>query len=303
MTLKLIKSPPQWPNGARCAVCLSFDMDAESLVHRRYPESAPDHVALAAQLRYGPEVAVPRLLDIFAAHGIRQTFFVPGWCLTRYPRTIEQILAGGHEIAHHGYLHARPNAQTPEGERESLQAGIEAIVAATGRRPAGYRAPAYQMSRHTIPYLLDEGFSYDSSLFGDDVPYLVGDASRTLIELPTDLVMDDWTQYACLPDFGYMMQVAAPDTAMAAVRAEFDAAWRHGGLMVSVWHPFLSGRLARAEAIAGLIEHMQARGDVWFATLEEIAAHCRGLIDAGSWAPRRDTVPFCDAPLPPGTPG
>lgn len=303
MSLQLIEAPPVWPNGARCAVCLSFDMDGETLLHRRFPEDAPDQVALAAQLRYGPEVAVPRLLAIFAKHEIRQTFFVPGWCVERYPAAIERILAAGHEIAHHGYAHTRPNLQTPEAERESLQAGIEAIRRASGRRPAGYRAPSYRQSRHTVSFLLDEGFEYDSSLFGHDIPYLIGDGTRSLIELPTDLALDDWTQFACLPDFGYMMQVASSRTALEANKSEFDAAWRHGGMFIAVWHPFLSGRLARAEAIDELICHMRNRGDVWFAPLEEIARHCRGLIDAGAWTTRSDTIPFCSGPLPPGTPG
>lgn len=37
-------------------------------------------------------------------------------------------------------------------------------------------------------------------------------------------------------------------------RAEFEAAWTHGGHWIPVWHPFLSGRLSRCMAIDGLIE-------------------------------------------------
>jgi peptidoglycan-N-acetylglucosamine deacetylase len=84
---------------------------------------------------------------------------------------------------------------------------------------------------------------------------------------------------------------------MEVFRAEFDAAWKHGGLWVSVWHPFVSGRLARADALASLIEHMLAKGDVWFAPMREIAAHVQGLIDAGAWTPRIDRVPFWTRPV------
>ncbi|UHD46420.1 polysaccharide deacetylase [Aureimonas altamirensis] len=303
MALTLIENAPAWPNGARCAVCLSFDMDGETLVHRRFPDTAPDQVALAAQLRYEPAVAIARLLTIFRDRGLRQTFFVPGWCVDTYPHTVEQIAAAGHEIAHHGYAHARPNSQPSGAERESLRAGIESIQKLTGARPCGYRAPAFQHSRDTVSHLLDEGFLYDSSLFGDDVPYLVGDGARALVELPTDITLDDWTQFACMPDFGYMMPIATPRSALEMYKAEFDAAWRHGGLFVTVWHPFLTGRVARAEMMIELIEYMQELGDVWFATLSEIAAHCQSLIDAGEWMPRHDILPFCTGPLPPGTPG
>ncbi len=303
MVSKLIENPPTWPDGARCAVCLSFDMDGETLVYRRFPDTAPDQVALAAQLRYEPVAAIPRLLNIFREQGLRQTFFVPGWCVDTYPDTVEKILAEGHEIAHHGYAHARPNTQTSSAELESLQAGIESIRALTGARPTGYRAPAFQHSRHTVAHLLDEGFLYDSSLFGDDVPYLVGDDERTMVELPTDITLDDWTQFACLPDFGYMLPIATPGSALEMYKSEFDAAWRHGGMFVTVWHPFLTGRLARAEMMIELIEHMQTRGGVWFATLSQIADHCRSLIDTERWTPRRDFLPFATGPMPSGSPG
>ena len=50
-------------------------------------------------------------------------------------------------------------------------------------------------------------------------------------------------------------------------------AWRYGGLWISVWHPFVSGRLARFEAVADLMEYMAQKGGVWFAPLRDIAAH------------------------------
>ncbi|WP_265975690.1 polysaccharide deacetylase family protein [Brucella intermedia] len=299
----MIENAPEWPNGARCAVCISFDMDGETLVHRRFPDTASDQVALAAQFRYEPAVAVPRLLRLFEAHSIKQTFFIPGWCVDRYPQVVEQILSYGHEVAHHGYAHARPNMQTAEAELESLQAGIESIRRISGKRPTGYRAPAFQHSSRTVSYLLDEGFEYDSSLFGDDVPYLLEDRSRRLLELPTDITLDDWTQFACLPDFGYMMPISSPAAALEMYKAEFDAAWRYGGMMVTVWHPFLSGRLSRIDMIDQLLGYMQDKGDVWFASMTEIAQHCRGLLEKSSWLPRVDQVPFCAGPLPLGTPG
>jgi hypothetical protein len=85
---------------------------------------------------------------------------------------------------------------------------------------------------------------------------------------------------------------------MGVFRAEFDAAWTHGGLWVSVWHPPVSGRLARAMAIEELIAHMRGRGGVWFARLEEIAAHVRAVIASGQWKPRIDTLPYYDRPIP-----
>lgn len=294
----MIENPIPWPNGARCAVAFTFDMDAESLLHLNFRDTAPTRVALSSMLRYGPEIAVPRILALFARHSLKQTFFVPGWCLETYPRTIEQILRNGHEIGHHGYLHARPNKQTRDEERSSLQRGIEAIVKASGKRPRGYRAPAYAFSQHSLELLLEEGFDYDSSLFGGDIPYLVSNGDGDLVELPTDMSLDDWTQYVCIGEFGYMLPIAAPERAMEVFRAEFDAAWRHGGLWNAVWHPFVSGRPARCDAIESLIEYMVAKGDVWFASMQDIAGHVRQVQAQGHWTPRTDRVPYYAEPLP-----
>ena len=88
----MIENPIEWPNGARCAVAFTFDMDAESLLHIYLGETAHNRPALSSLLRYGPEVAIPRLIDTFKRHDLRQTFFVPGWCIERYPRAIRLIL-------------------------------------------------------------------------------------------------------------------------------------------------------------------------------------------------------------------
>ncbi len=293
----MISNPIPWPGNARCAVAFTFDMDAEALLHVNFREKAPDRVALASMLRYEPHVAVPRILDIFRRFDLRQTFFIPGWCVETYPATVEQILVAGHELGHHGYLHKQPNMQSRDEEAESLGRGIEALTRLSGHRPVGYRAPAYAFSRHTLELLQVNGFLYDSSLLGDDQPYLIGNERGNLVELPTDMSLDDWTQYVCLKELGYMLPIAAPGRALEVFRAEFDAAWRHGGLWNAVWHPFVSGRLSRADAFAALIEHMQDKGGVWFASLAEIAAHVRELVEEGLWQPRVDQVPYWPRPL------
>ena len=298
----MIDNPIPWPDGKSCAVAFTFDVDVETLLHVNFRETAPNRVALSTMLRYDVNVAVPRLLGIFRRYGLRQTFFIPGWCAETYPGLVESVLEAGHEIGHHGYLHKRPNLQSRDEEADSLGRGIEALARLSGRRPTGFRAPAFAFSAHTLDLLQDEGFAYDASLMGGDVPYLIGNARGDLVELPSDYVLDDWMHYVCLGDFGYMLPIASPARATEVFRAEFDAAWRHGGLWVSVWHPFVSGRLSRAEAMVELIDYMQEKGGVWFAPLEEIAAHVRAVVASGAWTPRRDTLPFWPEPRPADAP-
>jgi len=86
------------------------------------------------------------------------------------------------------------------------------------------------------------------------------------------------------------MPICAPARAMEVFRAEFDAAHRYGALWISVWHPFLSGRLARLHAVVELVDYMRSCGGVWFAPLGEICDHVVGLRKAGAWQPMIETL-------------
>ncbi|MFO0995728.1 MAG: polysaccharide deacetylase [Alphaproteobacteria bacterium] len=294
----MISNPVPWPDGARCAVAFTFDMDADSILHLAHHSSAHTRVAALSMLRYGPDVAIPRLLELYRRFGMKQTFFLPAWCMERYPRAVETILKDGHEIAHHGYLHEHPNELPPEEERYWMNRSSEVIVKMTGQKPRGIRAPVYKFSVHTLDFLVEDGFTYDASLFGDDIPYMLSNGKGSVVEIPSHYGLDDFPHYMASRDLSYIMAIKAPSHALDVFRDEFDAAWEFGGLWVSVWHPFLSGRLARARAIAQLIEYMHKKGKVWFARLEDIASHVQKMIDQGKWTPRVDRLPYYTGPIP-----
>ncbi|MDR6950980.1 peptidoglycan/xylan/chitin deacetylase (PgdA/CDA1 family) [Ancylobacter sp. 3268] len=288
----MIANPPPWPNGARCAVAFSFDVDADSVVHAAHRAGARDLPQALAHMRYDPFVGTPRLADMFARAGVPLTAFVPGWVIETYPAAIETLLKAGAEIGHHGHFHEWPSKQTRDDELATLRRGSEAIERFCGAKPKGYRAPYYGLSRATFDLLIEEGFSYDSSLFADDVPILLDNGRGRLIELPVPASVDDYNQYVSARAFDYLMKISPPSQALAVFREEFDAFREFGGLFVPVWHPAVSGRPAQALAIRSLIEHMQAKGDVWFATLAQVADHVRALESAGTWSPRIENTPF-----------
>jgi peptidoglycan-N-acetylglucosamine deacetylase len=294
----MLANPIPWPDGARCAVAITWDMDADSGLNYYNPERADTLVASQSQTRYGPLIAVPRLTRLLRDQGQRQTFFVPGWCIEKYPAAIDALLESGQEIALHGYIHERPNELSAADELYWLQRGIAAFERRMGQRPRGWRAPSFAFSKHSLGYLVAEGFAYDSSLMGDDVPYCLEDAGGRLLELPTDMCLDDWPHYMHNRDFRYMMPIASPTRAIEVYRAEFDAAWRHGALWISVWHPFVSGRLARLDAILDLMAYMRSKGGVWFATCAEIAEHVATLVGRGVWNPRTERLPLYRSPVP-----
>ena len=293
----MIENPPPWPNGARCAVAFSFDVDADSVVHASHGANAVRMPHALAHMRYDPFVATPRLAKVFSEHGVPMTCFVPGWVAETYPAAVEAIVAHGNELGHHGHFHEWPSRQSPAQERESLERGSEALFRLSGKRPRGYRAPYYGLSDSTYDLLVELGLTYDSSLFADDVPILLETARGRLVELPVPASIDDYNQYVSSRAFDYLMKVSPPQQALDVYKAEFDALREFGGLWVACWHPAVSGRPAQALAIRRLIEHMQAQGDVWFATLGEIADHVNALVDAGRWTPRVEKIPFYSRPV------
>ncbi|MEQ8665447.1 MAG: polysaccharide deacetylase [Rhodospirillales bacterium] len=293
----MIDNPVPWPDGARCAVAFTFDMDADSFLHLTHPNDAHRRVAAISELQYGPKVGVPRILDLYERYGLKQSFYIPAWCIETYPDTVDAIVKAGHEVGHHGYLHEHPNERSLDEERYWLQLGIEIIERHTGKRPRGYRAPLYKFSDNTLDLLLDEGFEYDASLMGDDVPYVIRSKKGDMVELPSHWGLDDWPPYVHMSDIDFMMPIKAPSDAIVAFRDEFDAAWEYGGLWIGVWHPFVTGRLSRMKAVEGLIEYMLDKGNVWIASMEEISAHVRQVIEKGTFRPRVCDLPQYDRPV------
>jgi peptidoglycan/xylan/chitin deacetylase (PgdA/CDA1 family) len=284
-----------WPGGARCAFSISWDVDVDSMLHLQHGDRAYEQYAALSYLRYD-EVAVPNIVRACAQLDIHSTFFVPGWCVERYPTMCEAIVAGGHEVAYHGYMHEAPNSQTPEGELAWQQRASSAIAALTGRRPVGCRAAHAGTSAHTMDYLLGEGFLYDSSLANDHDPFLLDLRAGTLLELPCEVTMSDWPHYAHVPDFGYLMPPKAPEQAIAVFSAELEAAYESGGFLTTIWHPHVSGRPARLRAWVSWVEGLKARGDIWIASLEEIAAHLQKRLAAGDDL-RHVHYPFYEEPV------
>lgn len=293
----MIKNPIPWPGDAKCAACITFDMDADSLIHIAHPTDGHARVSATSMLKYGPEVAIPRIVDTYAALGIKQTFFIPAWCAENYPKAVEAILQGGHEIGQHGYLHEHPSELGDDEEAHWFHRSRQSLEQITGQTPRGFRAPLYNFSHRTGRLMAEAGFAYDASLMGDDQPYLLETGAGRLVELPSHWGLDDWPQYVQSMDLDYMMPIRAPSDGWRAFAEEFEAAYTYGGLWVPVVHPFATGRLSRWIVVHKFLEQVLSRGDVWFAPMEEIAAHVTKMVNDGSWTPRTDAVPFYDAPV------
>ena len=293
----MIQNPIPWPDGARCACAITFDMDADSLIHISRPKDGFDRLYPISMGRYGPTVAIPRILDTYRRFGLKQSFFVPGWCIERYPEAVEQVLEDGHEIGHHGYLHEDPTDQTSDEQRYWFERAMDAHKQVCGQLPVGYRAPVYNVNQGVVDLLIEHNFLYDSSLMADDVPYMMLTSQGELVEVPVYWGTDDWPPFAHYAEIGYMMPVRGPSTGLSPFWEEFEAQYEAGGLWVGIWHPFLTGRLARWSVVERWLSGVLERSDVWFASLREIAEHVRHVRTQQSAKVRTEHLPYYDRPV------
>ena len=287
----MTQNPIPWPNGARCACAITFDMDADSLIHIARPQDSQQRLYPISMGRYGPDVAIPRILETYRRLGIKQSVFIPGWCLETYPAAVEAILEGGHEIGHHGWIHEDPIATEGPAQAEAFAKAMEAHKRITGTAPRGYRAPVYNITPQVMDLLVENGFRYDSSLMGDDIPYGLKTSQGALYEMPVHWGTDDWPPFAHYDEIGYLMPVRGPSAGLAGFWEEFEAQYEAGGFFMLIVHPFLTGRLARWRLVERWLEETLATKDVWFARLEDIADHLDHVTGEGH-ALRTDTLPY-----------
>lgn len=194
---------------------------------------------------YGVLRGLPRLLDVLDEFGVPATFYVPGVTATRHPDEIAALARTRHEIAHHGHTHRPPDGLTSADQRAEIADGTLALEAVTGRRPAGYRAPGWEVTPATLDAVAAAGFGFDSSLMGDDRPYVVETAAGPLVELPVHWALDD------APHFVHSTDVSG---LLATWLAELCAARREARHTTLTCHPEILGRAHRVDALRRVLD-------------------------------------------------
>ncbi len=113
------------------------------------------------------ECNIDRILDLFAEADVRGTFFTLGWVAKRHPAMIRRIADAGHEIASHGYDHARVYTFTRDQFGEDIKLAREILQDCTGTEVTGYRAPSFSIDQRTpwaFMELAEQGYAYSSSV-------------------------------------------------------------------------------------------------------------------------------------------
>jgi peptidoglycan-N-acetylglucosamine deacetylase len=263
-----------WPAGVRAALCLTWDIDAETMWTSRDPanELRP---SVISQARYETEVGVPLVLDFLRRNDLEATFFMPGIVVERHPHVATAIAAAGHELAHHGYTHDSLDGTSRQDERAALVRGSAAIEAVTGRRPSGYRAPLFDVNPHTFELLTELGFAYSSNLMDSLWPYVHGGPAGDLVEVPVQWFLDDGLYYLYSNHPPNYRQIFPPAMVIDGWIDEVEAVHQLGGVVTLTLHPQLSGRPSRLAALDRLIDKTRALPGVWMPTLARLAAECQ----------------------------
>jgi peptidoglycan-N-acetylglucosamine deacetylase len=263
--------PDAWPEGARCAVALSFDSDHETNELRDGGES----IGRMSWGQYGVRQGVPRILSILSRESVPATFFVPAVAAMLHPEEQRRVIAEGHEVGLHGWIHELNSVLPETVERDLHFRAADALEKITGRRAVGMRTPSWDFSPATLKIQRELGLLYDSSLMADDDPYeLEEDGVPTgIVELPVEWIRDD-APYFNMNRFQALRPYTPPPAVLDIFIREFDRAHAEGGLFLLTMHPHVIGYRSRIFILEELVRHMRARGGCWFATHADIAAWC-----------------------------
>jgi peptidoglycan/xylan/chitin deacetylase (PgdA/CDA1 family) len=268
---------PEWPDGARVAVALSFDSDHET-IPLRDGEIGPGKLS---QGEFGARVGARRILALLADRGIPATFFMPAVSALLHPDEVRRYAAEGHEVAMHGWIHERIGSLQPAEERELALRSADVLERSTGARPRGIRTPSWDFTPATLDIIRELGLEYDSSLMADDEPYEIvhhGEPSG-IVEIPVEWIRDD-AVYFPMERYAALRPYASPRNVLTIWIDEFEGAHADRGLFQLTMHPHVIGHRSRMAVLTELVDHISSRPGVWFATHAQVAEYALAHAEA-----------------------
>jgi peptidoglycan/xylan/chitin deacetylase (PgdA/CDA1 family) len=254
-----------WPHNHRMTVAITFDFQGGEPV-RPLPSGKMNNEDYA-EGEYGPKTGIWRILRILDEVNVTTTFLTCGGIAERYPEALKAIAQQGHEIAGHGYHHEVARDLSLEQERDVIRRTTDLLLKATGKRPVGWRTCT--QSVNTVELLMEEGYTWNSNSFADDLPFVLQSEKGMLVELPRQPFGDGRL-------YGHENRAADhPDNALILWKRFFDELYRESAVSPAFTtfqlHPYVSSRPGRASALREMIEYMKNHQGVWFATGLQVA--------------------------------
>lgn len=271
-----------WPEGKRCAVAFTLDLDAESPYFWTARDKQPVALGELEQRRYGPRQGVARILALLDKWGIKGAFYVPGVVAATYPDLLPMLLKAGHEVGYHGYFHERLDTLDDATLDDYLGCSIEVFQQQTGTACRGYRAPSFEHSPASLAALRRAGVAYDSSLMGFDHPYSIDG----LVQVPVTWTIDDALYFRYTNGPRDKTHPANPNAVLESWIEEFEGVREWGGLCMITVHDWISGRAQRLRLLDKFFGHIANAKGVWWATPMQLHDYHRASANAGRFEVR-----------------
>jgi allantoinase len=270
------RGPISWPGGKSVAVALLVNLEWFPITPSDKPFRAPGHMQTPyPDLRhytareYGTRVGFYRLLDAFAAAGVKASVAVNAAVAERYPTIIRDIVAGGHEIiAHATDMNGTiATGLAEEDERALILRARDVLGDATGLEPRGWQSIARSQSWNTPRLLVEAGFDYMCDWVNDDLPYWANTRAGRIVSMPFNHELSDRQMIA--------VQQQSVDNMAQQIEDAYDwlkdEASRFGGRCLPLTlTPYIIGLPYRMDRFEALLSALAARPDAWFATAGEI---------------------------------
>lgn len=278
------RKPLTWPNGARVALVLTFNLETWDLTKptkEKYyaggPAILPDVLAgdtpdfpNYSWREYGQRVGIWRLFDLFDEMGIKASCTTNAVTFERRKAMTDACLERGWELLAHNWEQGElltDFAHDPAKERDIVLRSLEQYERFVGKRAKGWLSSSLRGTLQTADILAEHGCTFYCDLLNDDQPYLLRTPSGPIVSTPYSNEINDFT---LLTRRGHTTDEYR-DVLIEELNVLYKEGASSGRLMNVGLHPHVSGRAYRIRALREFIQHAKSLPGVWFATREEIA--------------------------------
>jgi len=264
----------EWPGGAKIAFWVApniefYELDPPENPNRKpWPQAYPAIAGYSIR-DYGNRVGHVRQMELLDKYGIRGSISLSTALCDHHPEIIEMCAERDWEFFSHGIYNTRYTYGLSEDqEREMIQDSVDTIFKHTGKKPAGYLAPALSHSEQTIDLFAEAGGIYTCDLFHDDQPTPVHVRSgEKFISIPYSLEMND--------TIAYVVNKIEPRRYGQIIKDNFDRLYMEGDesgtVMCIPTHNYQVSCPHRMRAYEEALEYITGHCDVWVTTGREIA--------------------------------
>ena len=278
------RNPLCWPNGARLALILTFNLEYWDLTRETdgpyyaggpailpdpLPGNVPDYPNYTWR-EYGQRVGIWRLIDIFDRAGVPASCTMNAKMGLERRAVIDAANERGWELVAHNYVQTdllTNYFEDTEGERKIILDTLRVFEEVVGRPARGWLSSSLRCNASTVESIAAEGLIYTTDFMNDDQPYLMQTDSGPIVSVPYSNEVNDFTIY--------LRRGMTNDQAFAVLKDQFDELYREGGdsgrLMNVGIHPHVWGQPFRVRALREFIDYAKGFEGVWFARREEIA--------------------------------